>query len=347
MGMGISGGEQGARYGPSLMPSGPEEGYDRVIAILEKVAAQVQGEPCVTYLGRGSAGHYVKMVHNGIEYGLMQLLAETYDIMKRGLGLNNEELHEVYSHWKYTEISSYLVDITANIFSRKDEKTGTALIDVILDEAGQKGTGKWTSWDALDLQVPTPTIDMAVMMRDLSGYKTERKAASETLAGPDTTYKGDRASLIDQLKHALYAGMIMTYAQGMALIKRASTTYDYHLDLEAVARIWRGGCIIRAALLEDLRIAFKSHPGLPNLLLDPPLGREVQGRQADLRSMVQVAAALGLPVPCLMASLAYFDAYRNGWLPANLIQAQRDYFGAHAYRRTDEAGTFHTAWVED
>jgi 6-phosphogluconate dehydrogenase len=347
LGMGISGGEHGARYGPSMMPGGPREGYERVRLLLEKAAAQVHEEPCVTYLGSGSAGHYVKMVHNGIEYGLMQLIAETYDLMKRGLGLNNDALHEVYSRWGKTELNSYLLEITANIFTRIDEKTGRSLIDLILDEAGQKGTGKWTSWDAMDLQAPTPTIDMAVIMRDLTGFKAERKAASETLHGPDKPYAGDRVRALDQLRNGLYAAMIITYAQGMALLRGASTAYGYHLDLEAVARIWRGGCIIRAALLEDIRAAFKLRPDLPNLLLDPHLGNEVQIRQADLRSVVQVAAEWGRPVPGLMASLAYFDAYRSAWLPANLIQAQRDYFGAHTYKRIDEDGIFHTQWVED
>ena len=346
-GMGISGGEYGARHGPSMMPGGTKEGYERVKTILEKASAQVNGEPCVAHMGSGSAGHYVKMVHNGIEYGLMQLIAETYDLMKRGLGLNNKELHEVYSRWGQAELSAYLLEITANIFLRKDEKTGKPLIDLILDEAGQKGTGKWTSWESMDLRVPTPTIDTAVMMRDLSACKSERKAANATLHGPARIHEGNRARFLGQLRNALYASMIMTYSQGMALLRRASNAYDYHLDLEAVARIWRGGCIIRADLLEDIRAAFKSHTELPNLLLDSHFGREVQSRQADLRSVVRAAADLGLPVPGLMASLAYFDAYRSEWLPANLTQAQRDYFGAHTYKRMDVDGTFHTEWLED
>jgi 6-phosphogluconate dehydrogenase len=347
VGMGISGGEKGARHGPSMMPGGSKEGYQRVKPILEKAAAQVHGKPCVTYLGKGSAGHYVKMVHNGIEYGLMQLIAETYDFMKHGLGLGNDALHEVYSRWGEGELGGYLIDITANIFLEKDPQTGMPLIDLIRDEAGQKGTGKWTSQEALDLQVPTPTLDMAVLMRDLSTYKSERKAASETLRGPEGAFQGDQNRLLDQLKSALYSALIVTYSQGLALLKRASKAYDYDLDLEAVARIWRGGCIIRAALLEDIRAAFSADPELPNLLLDPHLGRELQLRQADLRSVVQVSAGLGLPSPGLMASLGYFDAYRRGRLPSNLIQAQRDYFGAHTYQRIDREGTFHTRWEQD
>jgi 6-phosphogluconate dehydrogenase len=345
LGMGISGGEHGARYGPSMMPGGPRDGYDRVKLILEKIAARVDGDPCVAHLGRGSAGHYVKMVHNGIEYGLMQLIAETYDLMKRGLGLNNDALHRIYNRWRQTELGSYLLEITSNIFLRDDEKTGERLVDLILDEAGQKGTGEWTSQNALDLQVPTPTIDVAVMMRNLSGYKTERKMANERVQGTGYAYQGDKAQLVDQMKNALYTAMLITFSQGMALLYRASNAYDYHLDLEAVARIWRGGCIIRAVLLEDIRTVFKTDPGLPNLLLGSHMERLVQDRQADLRNVIRAAVDLGLPVPGLMASLAYLDAYRSEWLPANLIQAQRDYFGAHTYKRTDEEGNFHTQWV--
>jgi 6-phosphogluconate dehydrogenase len=346
-GMGISGGEQGARQGPSMMPGGPEEGYERVRPILEKIVAQVQGEPCVSHLGNGSAGHYVKMVHNGIEYGLMQLIAETYDLMKRGLGLGNDELHEVFKLWNQTELSSYLLEITADIFLQKDPKTGQPLIDFILDEAGQKGTGKWTSWEAMELRVPTPTIDMAVMMRDLSGFKAERKAAQELLHGPTPIYHGDRSHLLSALKNALFCSMILAYSQGMALLRRASAEYAYDLDLAAVARIWRGGCIIRAALLEAVRTALEANPELPNLILDARLGHEVQSRHGDLRNVVRAALDLRLPAPAMMASLAYYDGYRSEWLPANLIQAQRDYFGAHTYRRIDQEGSFHTQWIAD
>jgi 6-phosphogluconate dehydrogenase len=347
MGLGISGGEAGARYGPSLMPGGSQEMYDRVGPMLEAAAAQVNGEPCVTLLGPRSAGHYVKMVHNGIEYGLMELIVETYDLFKRGLGLTPAELAPIYDRWNREELNSFLVEITAKIFSRQDDRTGKPLIDLILDMAKQKGTGMWTSWDAMDLQAATPTIDAAVVMREMSGYQEERQIASQVLAGPSHTFTGDRQRLIGQVKNALYASMIATYAQGLALLRKASATYGYGLDLEAVARIWRGGCIIRAALLEDIRTAFKNQADLPNLLLDPQLGQEFLSRVADLREVVQMAAALGLPAPGLMATLSYFDAYRSAVLPANLIQAQRDFFGAHTYERLDAPGAFHTQWEEE
>jgi len=346
MGLGVSGGEAGARYGPSLMPGGQREAYDRVAPMLEAIAAQVNGEPCVAYLGPGSAGHYVKMVHNGIEYAIIQLIAETYDLMKRGLGLTPEELHRVYAAWNDTELSSFLVEITARIFLKKDDKTGQPLVDLIRDEARQKGTGMWTSWEAMDLQVGTPTIDIAVVMRELSGYKGQRQVAAQILKGPEITFSGDRARFLEKLPNALYAGLIAAYSQGLALLRKASTTYNYGLNLETVARIWRGGCIIRAALLEEIRAAFQARPDLPNLLLDPKLARKFLARQQDLRDMVRVAADLELPAPALMLTLAYFDAYRSAWLPANLIQAQRDYFGAHTYERLDGPGVFHTQWDE-
>jgi 6-phosphogluconate dehydrogenase len=346
MGMGISGGEAGARYGPSLMPGGSRETYDRVGPILEAAAAHVNGDPCVTYLGPGSAGHYVKMVHNGIEYGLMELIAETYDLLKRGLGLTPAELAPLYDRWNRAELNSFLLEITAKIFARQDDQTGQPLIDLILDKAKQKGTGMWTSWDAMDLQVGTPTIDVAVVMRDISGGKEERQSAAQVLTGPPPAFPGDRERFLAQLQNALYAGMIAAYAQGMALLHRASANYAYALDLEAVARIWRGGCIIRAALLEDIRRAYKARADLPNLLMDPHLGQEFLKRQADLREVVKTAATLGLPAPGFMATLSYFDAYRSAVLPANLIQAQRDFFGAHTYERLDTPGTFHTEWEE-
>ncbi len=347
MGLGVSGGEAGARYGPSLMPGGPRQAYERVEPMLEAAAARVQDEPCVAHLGPGSTGHYVKMVHNGIEYGLMQLISETYDLLKRGLGMQPEALHEVYAGWNGGELSSFLLEITARVLLKKDEKTGKPLIDLIRDEAKQKGTGMWTSWEAMDLLVGTPTIDIAVVMRGLSGYKAERLAAAQALTGPALNFGGDKARFLEKLKNGLYAGMIATYAQGLALLKKASATYGYGLDLETVARIWRGGCIIRAALLEDIRAAFRAQPDLNNLLLDPKLGQEFMARQQDLRDVVGAAADLGLPAPGLMMSLAYFDAYRSSQLPANLIQAQRDYFGAHTFERVDTVGAFHAQWDED
>jgi 6-phosphogluconate dehydrogenase len=344
MGIGVSGGEDGARHGPSLMPGGPIEAYERVRPIFEAVAAHVEGVPCVAYLGSGSAGHYVKMVHNGIEYGLMELIAESYDLMKRGLGMSDEELSVVYNNWNKSELNAYLIEITSHIFRKVDERTGKQLLDVILDEAEQKGTGMWASQDAMDIQVPTPVIDAAVVARNLSALKSEREAASKTLKLQIPHFEGDREALLTQLKGAIYASMIITYAQGMAQLRLASQVYAYNIKSEDVARIWRGGCIIRAALLEDIRAAFHAHPDLPNLLTSSHLGQEVLKRQEDLRAVVGLTAKIGLPTPCLMASLAYFDGYRSAWLPANLIQAQRDDFGAHTYERVDAKGVFHTQW---
>jgi 6-phosphogluconate dehydrogenase len=346
LGVGVSGGEEGARHGPSIMPGGPKEAYERVRTIFEAAAAKVNGEPCVTYLGPGSSGHFVKMVHNGIEYGIMQLISETYDLMKRGLGMNDDEVHEVYGSWNEGELNGYLVEISSHIFSKLDEKTGRRLIDEILGVAKQTGTGMWTSQSAMELQVPIPTIDLAVAMRDMSVLAKEREQASAIYQRPLRPFNAGRDNFLNQLGHALFAAIILTYAQGMALLAAASTKYEYHLDLEAVARIWRGGCIIRAALLEDICAAFRAKRDLPNLLLDANLSRKLINHEGDLRQVVCQAAEFGLPAPGLMASLSYFDAYRSGWLPANLIQAQRDYFGAHTYERIDAKGTFHTEWEQ-
>ena len=344
VGMGISGGESGARHGPSLMPGGSEEGYKRIHSILEASAAQVKGEPCVAYLGPQSAGHYVKMVHNGIEYGIMQLIAESYDLLRRGLNLDVETLKSIYAKWNDGKLNGYLIEITAQILGRKDEKTGKPLVDMIIDRARQKGTGKWTSWDALDLQIPVPTIDVAVTMRNLSDYKEERKKAGQALSGPPKTFRGDKEPFVRQLERGLFAAVVLTYAQGLELLHHASHQYGYHLDLEAVARIWRGGCIIRSALLEDIRRAYHEQPNLENMILFPDLGRDVMERQGDLRTVVCTGAELGIPVPGFMSALAYYDAYRSVHLPADLIMAQRDFFGAHRYERIDEEGTFHTEW---
>jgi 6-phosphogluconate dehydrogenase len=287
------------------------------------------------------------MVHNGIEYGVMQLIAETYDLMKRGLGLSDDELHDIYNTWNNSELNSYLIEITDHTFTHVDEQTGKRLIDEILDVAKQNGTGMWTSQSAMKLQVPASTIDAAVRMRDMSMLEKEREEASRILPRPIRRFEGDHQMFIAQLRSALYAGMIITYAQGMALLAVASVKHNYHLDLEAVARIWRGGCIIRAALLNDIRAAFRINPGLPNLLLAPNLSEKVKAHQENLRKMVCIASELGIPSPGLMASLAYLDSYRSAWLPANLIQAQRDYFGAHSYERIDEKGVFHTQWERE
>jgi 6-phosphogluconate dehydrogenase len=347
LGVGVSGGEEGARRGPSIMPGGPKEAYERVRPVFEAAAAKVGGEPCVTYLGPGSAGHFVKMVHNGIEYGVMQLIAETYDLMKRGAGLNDDELRDRFSSWNKGELNGYLMEITGHILSKKDEKTGKRMIDVILDVAKQKGTGMWTSQSAMELQVPIPTIDLAVAMRDLSVFSKEREQAAAIYQRPLRRFTGDCETFLSHLGSALFAGIITIYAQGMALLATASDTYGYHLDLESVARIWRGGCIIRAALLEDVCAAFRVRRDLPNLLLDPNLSKKVMAHQEHLRQVVCQAAESGLSAPGLMVSLGYLDAYRSAWLPANLIQAQRDYFGAHTYERVDAKGTFHTEWEKE
>jgi 6-phosphogluconate dehydrogenase len=344
LGMGVSGGEKGARYGPSIMPGGSRRGYERVKTVLEAAAAKVNGSPCVAYLGKGSAGHYVKMVHNGIEYGVMQLIAEAYDFMKRGMGLTNDRLQEIYAEWNRQEMSSYLMEITARIFQKKDERTENDLVDLILDCADQKGTGMWTACDALNVQEPIPTIDVAVQMRNLSMRKEERRAGSEKLSGPSIHFDGDAEQWVQRLGRALYAAVIITYGQGMAQLVKASENYDYGLDMSVVARIWRGGCIIRSAILNTIMDAFRQTPGLSNLLLDPELGGRVTERQTDLRYIIEAATAWGIPIPAFMLSLAYFDAYRSARLPANLIQAQRDYFGAHTYRRIDSDGVFHTQW---
>jgi 6-phosphogluconate dehydrogenase len=344
MGMGVSGGEHGARHGPSIMPGGPTAAYARVEQMLTAAAAKVDDEPCVAHLGPGSAGHYVKMVHNGIEYGLMQLIAESYDVLHRGLGMEVDQLQDTYAGWNEGDLAGYLMEITALIFARKDERTGRPLIDVIEDAARQKGTGKWTSEDAMDLQVPTPTIDAAVMARNLSAQKKERERASETLRGPEPNLSGERSELIEQTRQALRASMLLTYVQGMALLRRASDQRNYNLDLATVARIWRAGCIIRAAVLEDIRTALRELPEIPNLLHHGAFADKVVRDQRALRRIVGAAAAAGLPVPALSASLAYLDGYRTGRLPANLIQAQRDYFGSHTYERIDAEGSFHTHW---
>jgi 6-phosphogluconate dehydrogenase len=346
LGVGVSGGEEGARHGPSIMPGGPKEAYERVRPVLEAAAAKVNGDPCVIWLGPGSSGHFVKMVHNGIEYGVMQLLAETYDLMKRGWGMNDDEVHDVYASWNKGELNGYLVEITSHIFSKKDENTGKRLIDEILDVAKQTGTGMWTSQSAMELQVPIPTIDLAVGMRDMSGLAKEREQADAIYQRSQRPFTGDRNVFLTHLGRALFAGMITTYAQGMALLAVASDKYKYGLDLEAVARIWRGGCIIRAAVLEETCAAFHARPDLPNLLLDPNLSHKLMEHEEDLRQMVVRAAESGVPAPGMMISLGYLDAYRSAWQPANLIQAQRDYFGAHTYERIDAKGTFHTKWEE-
>jgi 6-phosphogluconate dehydrogenase len=346
LGTGISGGEYGALWGPSIMPGGPKEGWNLVKPVFESIAAKVDGEPCVTYIGHGGSGHYVKMVHNGIEYADMQLIAETYDLLHRAIGLSNSELHELFSNWNSGELESYLIQITAEIFNKLDEQTDQYLIDMILDEAKQKGTGKWTSQNALDLGSATPTINAAVEARILSSMKTERVEASMILSGPQSDKVDDQGGMLEAARDALYAAKIISYAQGFSLLREADEAYGYDLDLQEIAKIWRGGCIIQAGLLEDIRIAFHRKSTLSNLLLDPDLGQAVESRQTALRQVIQSAIGNGIPLPAFSSALAYYDAYRSHRLPANLTQAQRDYFGSHTYRRVDQEGSFHTEWMD-
>ncbi len=344
MGVGISGGEHGARTGPSIMPGGDPEAYPHVQPILEAVAAKVNGEPCVAHLGKGAAGHYVKMVHNGIEYAIMQLISETYDLMHRGLGLSNDELYKVYKTWNEGELQSYLVEITRDIFMQPDEKTGNRLVDMILDKAGSKGTGKWTSQDAMDLGVPLPVIDMAVAMRDMSSYKEERKQAAELYKSAPLGIEVPKEIFIQQLGDALYFSSIVCYAQGLAMLLRASSELDMQIPLPQVVKVWRGGCIIRSSLLENFYSAYQENPQLPNLLLDKNIAKLLQAKRQHLRNVLIHAVQTGYPVAGLMASLSYFEAYHTERMPTNLVQAQRDYFGAHTYQRIDEPGIFHTEW---
>jgi 6-phosphogluconate dehydrogenase len=346
IGTGVSGGEYGALWGPAIMPGGQKDAWELVRPILEAIAAKVNGEPCVTYIGPRSAGHYVKMVHNGIEYGDMQLIAEAYDILHRGLGLTAQELHQAFAAWNEGELESYLIRITRDIFATMDQETGKPLVDLILDEAQQKGTGKWTSQNALDLGAPTPTINAAVEARIISAYKAERVAASKALKGPQPVFKGDKAVFTNAVRDALFTAKICSYAQGFALLKAASEEYAYNLDYGDIARIWRGGCVIQARFLDDIRRAFADNPDLPNLLMDAEFGKAVEARQGALREVVCYAAQNGIPTPALASALAYYDGYRSARLPANVTQAQRDYFGAHTYRRLDKVGTFHTVWVD-
>jgi 6-phosphogluconate dehydrogenase len=348
IGMGVSGGEEGALNGPSLMPGGTPAAYQEIEPIVTKIAAQVNDGPCVTNIGPGGAGHYVKMVHNGIEYGDMQLIAEAYDLLKNGLGLNHDQLHEVFAEWNTTdELDSFLIEITADIFKRIDPDTGLPLVDLILDAAGQKGTGRWTVSSALEIGVSIPTIIAAVNARIMSSYKAERVAASQELSGPSGKYQGSNTQeFINKIRDALYCSKICSYAQGMALLSAASKEYSYSLNLSELARIWKGGCIIRAKFLNKIKDAFLHDPHLPNLLLAPEFKQTILDRQDAWREVLSTAAKLGIPVPAFSASLDYFDSYRRASLPQNLTQAQRDYFGAHTYMRTDKEGVFHTEWTQ-
>jgi len=343
-GMGVSGGEEGARKGPSIMPGGDAAAYPHIKPMLEAVSAKVNGEPCVAYMGKGAAGHYVKMVHNGIEYAIMQLISESYDILHRGIGLNNDELHEVFKQWNEGELQSFLVEITADIFKQQDDKTGNRLVDMILDKAGSKGTGKWTSQDAMNLPVPIPVIDMAVSMRNISSFKEERMAAAALYKPVIKPVTAKKEVAIKQVHDALYFATLMCYAQGLAMLHSASTELDMQIPLDDVVKIWRGGCIIRSGLLETFYKAYKKDKQLPNILADKAVAKLVRKKEKNLRAVLKVSLQSKIPAGALMTALSYFEAYTSAVMPVNLIQAQRDYFGAHTYQRTDMEGTFHTEW---
>jgi len=347
IGTGVSGGEEGALWGPSIMPGGQVEAWDALRSIFEAIAAKADdGEPCVSYIGPRGAGHFVKMVHNGIEYADMQLIAEIYDLMQRVIGLNAKEMSEVFAKWNQGILSSYLIEITADILKKVDPISGRPLVEVILDQAGQKGTGKWTSQTAFDIGAPTNTINAAVLSRNLSGLKEERVITSKMFPGIKEVEIGDRSQIIDVLENALYAAKVLSYAQGFSMMRIASQEFSYELNMHDLAKIWRAGCIIRADLLGDIMQAYKKDRDLINLLHDEVFAERINKTEQDLRKAVSLGVAAGIPVLALSASLAYFDAYRSETLPNNLTQAQRDYFGAHTYNRIDMEGTFHTEWLE-
>lgn len=344
MGMGVSGGEKGARYGPSMMPGGDIEAYKSIQNILEAIAAKVNGINCVTYIGPGASGHFVKMVHNGIEYALMQLIAETYQIMKKGFGMKNDAIHEVYQEWENTELSSYLLEITRDIFAFKEKGISHLLLDDIKDEAKANGTGKWTSQVAMDLQVPTSTIDTAVAMRNLSKYKLLRSNLNNIYNKQQEFNNEDLKTLLLQLKQAYYFGTIIAYAQGMHLLSKSSEVYEYNLNLSAIAKIWRGGCIIRSKLLNIIFAAFDKNPDLEHLLIDKDVQYLIKANINGIRSIVAQALLKGIGSPALSSALSYFDLITDTQNPTNLIQAQRDFFGAHTYELIDKEGVFHTNW---
>jgi 6-phosphogluconate dehydrogenase len=349
IGSGVSGGESGALWGPSLMPGGDKQAYEQIRPIWEAIAAKVDDGPCVTYVGPDGAGHFVKMVHNGIEYGDMQLIAEAYDILRNVLGCEAAELAEIFARWNEGDLKSFLIEITAKIFTVTDEETGRPLVDLILDEAGQKGTGKWTSQVALELGIVIPTMQAAVDARTLSGLKAERVEASRQLPGPQQSgYTGDREAMINAVHDALYASKICSYAQGMNLIRRGSEEYNWNIDLGELSRIWKGGCIIRAQFLDKIKQAYQRRADLPNLLMDEDFKAWVLEAQPRWRQAVTAAQSVGIPAAAMSASLAYFDTYRTANLPLNLTQAQRDFFGSHTYKRTDqpEGGFIHTEWEQ-
>ena len=347
IGTGVSGGEEGALKGPSIMPGGQKKAYELVEPIFTKISAQVNGEPCSTHIGTAGAGHFVKMVHNGIEYGDMQLITEAYILLKHVLGMDAQQLHETFNEWNSGDLDSYLIEITADILGKTDADTGKPLVDVILDTAGQKGTGKWTVRAALDTGVSTPTIAEAVFARIISSLKQERVEASKILSGPDAgSFDGDAETFKNAVRDALYASKICSYAQGFALMQAASDEYGWDLKLGEISMIWRGGCIIRAHFLQHIKNAYDNNPDLKNLLLDPYFSKSIQKAQMPWREVVASASKLGIPIPAFSSALSYYDSYRSARLGANLLQAQRDYFGAHTYERTDKEGFFHTEWMK-
>ena len=342
-GMGISGGEEGARFGPSMMPGGDKTAYDAVKPILEAVSAKVNGDPCVAYIGPGASGHFVKMVHNGIEYSMMQILAETYDLLKNGLKYNNDQIYALFDKWNNGRLKSFLLEVTKDIFKFKDEKTGLMLIDLIKDEAKSKGTGKWTTQVSVDLQLPIPTINEAVSTRDLSKFKSLRVALAEALPHESLGIENPE-EFEAQLEEALYFAMITSYAQGLHLLEQASLEYKYDLNLKEISQIWRGGCIIRAELLEDIFQAYTKQPKLPHLYSDEGIQQQLNEILPGARVVVITAIANGIAIPCYASALTYFDSFRTANSPLNLTQAQRDFFGAHTFERTDEEGIFHANW---
>jgi len=344
IGTGVSGGEEGALHGPSIMPGGTQVAYEQVGKIFLDIAAKVDGQPCCTYIGTDGAGHYVKMVHNGIEYGDMQLIGEAYMLMKDALGMNHEQMQRTFAGWNRGELDSYLIEITADILSKTDPETGQPLVEVILDKAGQKGTGKWTSQSALDLGISAPTVAEAVFARCISAVKEERVDASSVLSGPKMAFDGDKEEFVESIRQALYASKICSYAQGFSLMQSAAEEHGWELKLGEIAMIWRGGCIIRAKFLGKIKEAYDRNPNLRNLLMDPYFSEIVQNNQERWRQVVSTAIQMGVPVPGFSSAITYYDAYRNPRLWANMIQAQRDYFGAHTYQRVDREGSFHTEW---
>ncbi len=347
VGCGVSGGEEGALWGPSIMPGGNYEAYERIAPVLEKIAAKIPNDgPCVTYCGRTSAGHYVKMVHNGIEYGMMQVICEVYDILRKAAGMSTPKIRDVFAEWAETELGGYLIEITAQCLGKKDDLDSGWLVEKILDTAGQKGTGKWTAQSALDLGVPIPTLSMAVEARMLSGLKPLRVEASKIIEGPEKEHDKSRKELVEALFGATYLSIIACYAQGLALIQEASKEHDYGTNLAEVTRIWKEGCIIRSKLLDPIKKAYAEEPGLSNLITHPHFAKIVNNTLPDLRKAVRVAARSGVPATCMGATLAYLESYRSEFLPANLLQALRDNFGAHTYKRLDREGTFHSEWGE-